>query len=82
MTSDVFGRREVLGLVGVGLAAGVVAGCARSGAPANSAGAAGAGDAAQPVDRSALGGAVSERAFSNSWPRGPPRTASNGSWAK
>jgi|KBSMisStaDraftv2_1062788.scaffolds.fasta_scaffold31648_4 amidase len=62
MTSDVFGRREVLGLVGVGLAAGVVAGCARSGAPANSAGAAGAGDAAQPVDRSALGGAVSERA--------------------
>jgi len=61
MTGDVLGRREVLGLVGVGLAAGVVAGCGRSGEPANAGTAAGAADTASPADGAARGGAASER---------------------
>ena len=62
MTSDVFGRREVLGLVGVGLAAGLVAGCGGHGEPANAGAAAGAAGATPPADGPARGGAVSERA--------------------
>ena len=70
MTSDVFGRREVLGLVGVGLAAGVVAGCGRRGEPANAGAAAGAAGATPPADGAARGDAVSERANGAPGPAG------------